>query len=495
MNDPIYFDASPSAASLILGLRDFGYTLETAMADIIDNSITASASNIDIFTEYNTGQPTIGFLDDGHGMTASELQIAMRPGSKSPNIKRAADDLGRFGLGLKTASFSQARRLTVVTVKSGVTSCARWDLDLVQDADKWIVEIPSSNEVIPFAQNIKGANGTLVVWEKIDRLADESGSNSGELSFFRRIDDSINHLELVFHRFLKSGGGFANVVIRINNRELQAFDPFNEENSKTQRRDEILLKHKGSLMKIKAFTLPHHNVVSNSEYERFAGKEGYTRNQGFYLYRAGRLILRGTWFGLARQLQTTRLTRVRIDIPVALDSEWQINVLKASAQPPREIREELRHLVTNLGHPSIRVYKKRSRIISNVYKYPFWKREVKQERIIYKIDVDNPAIADFRSNLSVLDKTVFDHLISCLGRDFPVDTLFVDLGDSPEKIETEQLEFTELLPIMRIFTKKMVIEAVPRERIIAALNDMPIFSGQDVEIEKAIDAIIAEEKQ
>lgn len=495
MSEPQFFDASPSAASLILGLRDFGYTLETAMADIIDNSITARASNIEIFTEYNSGQPTIGFLDDGHGMTAAELQIAMRPGSKSPNIKRAADDLGRFGLGLKTASFSQARRLTLVTVKSGVTSCARWDLDLVQESDKWIVEIPSNKEDIPFVNEFKGDHGTLVVWEKIDRLADESGSNSGELSFFRRIDESMDHLELVFHRFLKPGGGFANVVMRINNRELQAFDPFNEENSKTQRRDEILLKHKNSVISIKAFTLPHHSVVSNIEYERFAGKEGYTRNQGFYLYRAGRLILRGTWFGLARQLQTTRLTRVRIDIPAASDSEWQINVLKASAQPPREIREELRHLVTNLGHPSIRAYKKRSRIISNVYKYPFWKREVNQERIIYKIDVENPVIVSFRSKLNSLDKSVFDHLVSCLGRDFPVDTLFVDLGDSPEKIDTERLDFSELLPILRIFTKQMVIEAVPREKMITALNDMPIFSGQDLEIEKAIDAIIAEEKR
>ena len=125
------FDASPSAASLIEGLRDFGYTFNTSVADIIDNSIAASATHIEILASFSAGIPRIAFIDNGKGMTREDLRTAMRPGSHSPKDLRAKFDLGRFGLGLKTASFAQCRKLTVVTRFNGVTNSAKWDLDYV----------------------------------------------------------------------------------------------------------------------------------------------------------------------------------------------------------------------------------------------------------------------------------------------------------------------------------------------------------------------------
>ena len=102
-------EAAPIPSALVNSLRAFGYALDTAVADLIDNSITAHARRIDIRFDWNSGAPRISLTDDGDGMPEIELVAALRLGAINPAELRAADDLGRFGLGLKTASFSQAR--------------------------------------------------------------------------------------------------------------------------------------------------------------------------------------------------------------------------------------------------------------------------------------------------------------------------------------------------------------------------------------------------
>jgi len=141
-------DATPYAASLIEGHRDFGYTLETALADIIDNAITAGARTVELIADTVADEPWIALADDGSGMTEAELVEAMRLGSKNPTDEREAEDLGRFGLGLKSASFSQCRSLTVLTRQDGRTSCARWDLDRVAKRNDWSLELIDNPEVV-----------------------------------------------------------------------------------------------------------------------------------------------------------------------------------------------------------------------------------------------------------------------------------------------------------------------------------------------------------
>ena len=128
-------------------------------------------------------------LDDGQGMSEAELMDAMRPGTMSPLDIRDEDDLGRFGLGLKTASFSQCRRLTVVTRKNGQTSCAIWDLDTVMERDEWVVEIPADHTTVPWTDSMEG-NGTLVVWQKLDRNSKDD--------LIRGMDNAADHLGFVF---------------------------------------------------------------------------------------------------------------------------------------------------------------------------------------------------------------------------------------------------------------------------------------------------------
>jgi len=187
-------------------MRDIGYSLETALADIIDNSITAQARNIQLFANIDDSDVRIGILDDGEGMTENDLLEAMRPGCRSPLDTRGISDLGRFGLGLKTASFSQCRRLTVVTRRDGDTSAAIWDLDYVAEQDDWLVQIPDDSGELPWV-HLLGGNGTLVIWEKMDRLLSEADSVEARPDILRRIDEARKHLELVFHRFLSGEHG------------------------------------------------------------------------------------------------------------------------------------------------------------------------------------------------------------------------------------------------------------------------------------------------
>ena len=215
----------PRASILVESLRDIGYSLQTAVADVIDNSLTAGARTIELLAETHAESPAIGILDDGAGMTEVELLEAMRPGSRSPLEARGATDLGRFGLGLKTASFSQCRRLTVVTRRAGATSCAVWDLDTVAARDRWIVELRASPSGVPWSDRL-AVDGTLVVWEKLDRLVGPDGRGNRQ-DFVRQLDETAQHVGFVFHRFLSGReSGRDRVEIALNGRALEPFDPF-----------------------------------------------------------------------------------------------------------------------------------------------------------------------------------------------------------------------------------------------------------------------------
>lgn len=145
-------EAAPHASILIESMRDIGYTLETALADIVDNSIAAGATKISIFSDINNSDPKICILDNGEGMNKEKLYDAMRPGSRNPLEMRDSHDLGRFGLGLKTASFSQCRKITILTKNKLETSAACWDLDFVAKINKWLVVIPSNISEIPWSE-------------------------------------------------------------------------------------------------------------------------------------------------------------------------------------------------------------------------------------------------------------------------------------------------------------------------------------------------------
>lgn len=435
----------PNPGMLIESMRDIGYSLETALADIIDNSIAASAKKIEILVDPSLERPAIAILDDGWGMSRETLLAAMRAGSRNPRDARAKFDLGRFGLGMKTASFSQSRRLTVMTRRDGQTSAAIWDLDHVARTDRWEILVPTDVKTVPFADKLAG-DGTLVVWETLDRILGDVAEGMQQQVLAQRVDEAAAHIELVFHRFLSGEATGAKLPILLNNRPLQPHDPFGSSHKATQRAplEPEVFVIKGHEVTVQTFTLPHHSKLSARQYEDLAGKAGFLRNQGFHLYREKRLIIRGTWFGLAQQKPITQLTRVRIDMPKELDAEWKIDVKKASAEPPPALRRELRNLVDRICAGSKRVYThKGKRLVSNDH-IDVWQRIQDKGQIRYGINPDHPVVGQLQDELGEEGRQRLRALLRLMETSLPIDSIFADKGGNPTSVVSGELTVEEL---------------------------------------------------
>ncbi|MDE2837959.1 MAG: ATP-binding protein [Chloroflexota bacterium] len=414
-------------------MSDIGYSLSMALADLVDNSITAGATAIHIFATVGESPLRVGVLDDGAGMGEAELLEAMRLGSRSPLEERARSDLGRFGLGLKTASFSQCRALTVVTRAGGVTACARWDRDRVAVSDGWLVEVPDDLESVPWTERL-GDTGTLVVWEKLHADSGNGASDRDVADFVRQLDEARSHLELVFHRFLEGGPGHPRTRISLNNRPLEPFDPFHSNHPATIAGPAERIRVEHEHVFVQPFTLPHHGKVTPKEWEHHAGPEGYVKNQGFYVYREKRLIIHGTWFGLARQTELTKLARVRIDMPNSLDAAWKIDIKKASAQLPPAVRDRLRRIIEPLGAASKRTYTTRGRRLIEENRIPVWTRVQNKNQILYRINDEHPMIVGLLSRLPVEACGDLLRIIEVAGTSLPLDALFADLGGGTDSV-------------------------------------------------------------
>jgi len=458
---------TPSASILVESMRDIGYSLETALADVIDNAITASASTVHILVEPDDPGFRIGILDDGAGMGAEELLVAMRPGSRNPLDERGRSDLGRFGLGLKTASFSQCRRLTVVTRRYGATSAAVWDLDRVAETDDWVVEIPDDPSSLPWVERL-GQQGTLVVWERLDRLVHEVGTASSSNYFARRMDEAREHLEMVFHRFLTGEKDLKRIRMAMNGVPLTPFDPFHSRHPATivEPSTPEVIQVGGERVLVQTFTLPHHRKVSAEEWERYAGRAGYLRNQGFYLYRGRRLIIHGTWFGLARQTELTKLARVKIDMPNGLDAEWKIDVKKASAQLPPGVRERLRRIIEPMLSTSRRVYTSRGKRLTDENRLPVWNRIQSNNEIAYRINPEHPVLQDFMKRIPGELTADFLRVIDFTSSALPMDALFADLIGEPESVGGGRMEDDAMRQIL-VTTVNQLLEAGVRTKEVA----------------------------
>ena len=421
-------EVAPYPSSLIESMRDIGYSLGTALADLVDNSITAGARSIRIFADTSGSEITVAILDDGRGMSRSTLLDAMRLGARSPLEERGRSDLGRFGLGLKTASFSQCRELTVLTRDGEETVGARWDLDHVAETNQWLVQLLDGSEGVPWAEEL-GEHGTLVAWGKLG--VDEGDSSEGD--FVRQLDEARSHLELVFHRFLAGEPGLRKVAIVLNERPLEPFDPFHAAHRATMAGPEERIRVEGADVAVRAFTLPHHSKVGSGDWERYAGHEGYLKNQGFYVYREKRLIIHGTWFGLARQSELTKLARVRVDMPNTLDTAWKIDIKKASAQLPPLIRRRLLKIIEPLAASSRRVYTTRGRKLVEDSRVPVWSRIQKGNAILYRINEEHPLVAELGSRLAPNARSDLLRLIEVAGAALPMDGPVRRYGGSPRR--------------------------------------------------------------
>lgn len=397
----------PFAPTLIESTRAIGYSLEAAVADIVDNSIAASATAVDIFF-FPIDGAFISILDNGTGMDEAKLDLAMQYGSKSPSETRDSKDLGRFGLGLKTASLSQCRALTVVSKQGDAVLGRRWDIDHVCEVGDWSLLILDPDELaaVPEIDRLMDlSSGTLVVWQKLDRL--KAGEINFELALGRKIDSVRGHLSLVYHRYLSGESGITRLKLAINGEPILPADPFLKNKSTRPMDDEVLVIH-GERIVVRPYILPHISRMTSDEIRELGGKDGLRKQQGFYIYRNKRLLTWGTWFRMMRQGDLSKLARIQVDIPNSLDDLWTLDIKKSSALPPAEVRKNLEVIIDRIAERSKRTWTFRGkREVSDTTTHIWSRMKNRQGGIYYEINRTHPMIEQLTQGNPTLQKSLF----------------------------------------------------------------------------------------
>jgi hypothetical protein len=358
---------TPSAARLTDSLRDIGYDFPAAVADIVDNSIMAGASRVEILIEFDGADSVVFIADDGCGMSANGLIEALRYGSRRSYSR---GDLGRYGLGLKTASLSQCRSVTVATRRSSSsrTSVRMLDLDLIAEWDEWLIVEPTADAEVRQARDmLTESPGTVVIWRKLDRVLPEKRPDGGWAR--RRLAamaaKTVEHLGIVFHRFLE-GDGERELVIMVNGEKVEPWNPFAPgEPARMElplQRFEVVVGDASGTVLLQRFVLPSRDQFSSAtQFEKLSGPLNWNRQQGLYIYRADRLVQWGGWNGIRGIDEHTKLARASLEFDTDLDAMFNINVAKIRVTIPQQLRQMLERPINELCGRADDAYRKISR--------------------------------------------------------------------------------------------------------------------------------------
>lgn len=351
----------PDPSRMVEGLRDTGYQFNTAVADVIDNSVAAGATFVDIKLEMDyRGNISLAIFDDGCGMDKEALINAMKYGSKPRPTPKS---LGKFGLGLKTASTAFCRKLTVVsrsTADAPLLS-ATWDLDNIRKVNEWELVIDEANEAHQkeFEFIIGKHCGTVVYWDKVDRLLKDHGKTVGAAerrALTKIIEYLRKHLGKVYQRFLDTGDTRErNLKIRLGEQDVMAWDPFAKTESEVVGTESVeveLLDGSKAHFAMTAYVLPRKEDFSSEQAAKTA--EISNNNQGIYIYRENRLIHGPDWLQIFTKEPHYSLLRVEFSFDYKLDEAFQIDIKKSQIilnealyqevvdflVPPRRVAEE-----------------------------------------------------------------------------------------------------------------------------------------------------------
>jgi hypothetical protein len=439
-------------------LRSVGYSTASALADLIDNSIAAKARTVRISVAM-IPSPLVTITDDGCGMDETSLLLAMRFGSRDPREASASVDLGRFGLGLKTASLSQCRRLTVATLKDGQLSIARWDLDECDRRGSWWLERPARDELPkePLRLLWDQGCGTSVIWENLDRLEAAGGD--------RAVLDAADHLALAFHRFL-AGDVVGPFTVLLNERPLDVIDPFLEGHTRGQALHSESVPVDGHTITVSPFVLPYPSRLNPTDLERAGGRESLKTAHGFYIYRGGRLVVPGGWFRIVPTDDLIRLARIRVDIPVELDHLWKIDIRKAIAEPPPALRPHLKRIVGAVATRSRKVYTYKGIPADSRERVPLWQRhDMRDAGAAWRINRDHPAVTLLLSGHTGSGEA--EALLKLLEDGLPIHDIHIHTVNDQPLAEPAAPSESELESLAR--------------RIVAAFSDQPEISSRILE--------------
>jgi hypothetical protein len=435
--NPDVDDITPRPASMVAALRSIGYRLETAVADLVDNSIAKHAKNIWVEFSWRGDASTITIRDDGIGMSEEELIEAMRLGSHDPLWDRGSLDLGRFGLGLKTASFSQCKVFSVLTRKHHHDPVWRtWDIDYVIREGKWILRRDINPAAAADAQQLANqSSGTCVVWQTLDRLVGKVSIDDeiAHKAFLESASRVGNHLGMVFGEYLF---GKDSVAIHVGRTKVERWDPFLATYD-TQIAEVERFEVKGHCVSVRPHVLPHHSRMTKKEFERAAGPAGWNAQQGFYIYRNRRMLVSGGWMnlGLTRD-EHMKLARIRIDIDSGSDFLWQLDIRKSKASPPVSLREDLRRIARLTRSRASEVYRHRGqKIISQGgdvgKKHDLWSLERIHDKVRYRIDREHPLVKSLIEE-GQAGRSV-NALLVLIEETIPAPTIYIGYAEKPSE--------------------------------------------------------------
>ena len=472
-------EANPTPSATINSYRSFGYTLQTAVADIIDNSISAGAKNVWIEYDWNGKDSTVTISDDGRGMDLTELVKAMTPGSKDPNDPREENDLGRFGLGLKTASFSQSKRLTVITKHKDHAVIKRcWDLEFVNDVKKWTLLDYCSDPT--HTTKLEGRkSGTTVFWEQIDRLAGNSATkNEGARRAFMQEFETLEiHLGMVFHRYIES----KNVKLYLNDNIVQPWNPFLIKEGSTLLGPEFLSPGN---VEVKIFILPHLSKLPREIQDSGGGPNGWYDQQGFYIYRNQRLIVAGDWMGLFPKNDHSKLARISIDFPNELDHIWDLDIKKSSARPPGNIRKDLLRLGSLARKQSAQVYNFRGQALSRNPDLPdfdfqgVWSSDqLRDGSISYHINRHHPVLVAATESGST--SAALETILRLIEKNLPVETILYYHNENPaaNELRNADLELDpSVIKLGKLIFNKLLVQGFSAEVALKQILNIEPFN-------------------
>ena len=355
----------PAAGRLIRSLRDVGYDFVHAVADLVDNSIAGKAGEVCIDMRFDGEDSWLRIADDGSGMSGPTITEAMRFGSERDY---ETDDLGKFGLGLKTASLSQCSKLTVASRYDRFArrfEVRQWDLAHVEATNRWeIIDLAADERPEHLVSPLQDHAGTVVLWERLDRVLGYKipWGDKARSGFLRMAEQLDEHLAMVFHRFLNGDATRKKrLKITINGTAVEPWDPFAREEKATikftQKQVEVQGDDGPGLVGYAAFILPHQHAFSSQKaFDHYSGPAKWNFQQGFYIYRSDRMIQSGGWCHMRTSDEHTKLARVALEFLPDLDSAFELNVSKANVNLPADLRFQMKPLVEELAKQARKVY-------------------------------------------------------------------------------------------------------------------------------------------
>ena len=456
--EPEFDHAPPGASAMLESLRGIGYTPASAVADLIDNSVAARATRVRVDFLWRGPESIIRISDDGHGMNRDALVAAMRPAGRHILEPREPEDLGRFGLGLKTASLSQGSLLAVASrIDGGDVEVRCWDLAHVAETDEWQLLRGMPDNIATDADLLDTmTSGTVVVIARLDRmlggeLADSATDRSRFYSLARTVE---RHLSMTFHRYLE--GLEPRLTITVNGDDdasrIVPWDPFMTAHPATAPTPVEPIPHSGGAIEVQGFVLPHRDRMTSAESENAEGPLGWQAHEGFFIYRGQRLLVPGGWLGLGpgrgwAQSGIHRLARIRLDLPTSGDLDWKVDIRKSSVVPPPSLRGRLQSLAENVRRDAREVFAQRAGVGTRRQREQLvraWVPVHTSRGVSYKIDRSHPSV------LHALDavgekRHLVEGMLAVIEATVPVQRIWIDVSESADSSapETESAVSTD----------------------------------------------------